>query len=269
MKDAHALWVLILTAPLTVGQAPPLRAAPPGSADTVRELAEQITVRTDADAARNTRPYVEDRLSRIRRLVQGQVLEALRGGAGAKQAADAVRAVLRSVPEYDERARAVVYTYDLKGLHVAVVGYNIYYGSLGIPHVRVVIDGYRASGLEYQLAAEGGGALENYDLILDRLPSPRANEAWLLARGVAMGSSQYYEIPRIYSFDGYQFQALWESGPRYSPGYQIMDDTVRITYLGPDRGGLTGKQQDVLQDVIRLASGGPAVTTLQLRPGQQ
>jgi len=41
---------------------------------------------------------------------------------------------------------------------------------------------------------------------LDKLESPRSNEAWFLAHGQVIGASRYLEQARIYSFDGYEFK---------------------------------------------------------------
>src|SRR5205814_6681833 len=87
-----------------------------------------------------------------------------------------------------------VYSTNLQGVKTFVIGYEWAYGPLGIPWVKVVIDGFRKVGLSYELVAETGRELEGCALILDKLDSPRPNEAWFFAHCPVVGASHNYEL---------------------------------------------------------------------------
>ena len=207
------------------------------------------------------RDYAEARLSEARRIVQEQVLETLGQSENPEDVHEAVKAILPERTNINKNAgRPFVYSSNLKGVKTFVVGYDWAYGPTAIPGVEVVIDGFRKTGLAYELAAETDGRLEGCALTLDRLDSPRTNEAWFLAHASIVGASHYVERIRILSFDGYQFKQLWTSigEPWMEPAIKITREAVTIDYCG-----YSGACEPKFQETILLTSGGPVGSTVE------
>ena len=229
-------------------------------AATVKRLAQEILTRTQEDVKRVTKEYAENRLSGIRRVVQEQVLETLNQSGSPDDVRETLRAVLGTSNLFGENPRSpFVYKSNLQGVEVLVTGYEWAYGGVGVPWIKVMIDGYRKVGLRYELAAETGEGLEGCDLVLDRLSSPRPNEAWFLAYGHIIGASRYLQPVRIYSFDQYEFKVLWDPGQlKMDPSFEIDKDAVTITYHRD------GDREHLFRDIVALSTGGPVVSTSEV-----
>jgi hypothetical protein len=234
--------------------------------DRVRRLSDELRFKNADDIKLMTKEYVESRVAQIRAIVREQMLDTLRRTDTLEKVRGSVMAVLGYSEQLDDRAHSSAYVADLKGQRAVVVGYNVLYGGSAIPNSKVVIEAYRQVGAIYEFVAQTGETLENCDLSLDQLDSPRGTEAWFLARGRLFGPMDYQEIVRIYSFDGYQFRELWApAAPKYRPEYQITRDSLTVTYASEyiyDE--LFRKRQDRMRDIVQLTSGGPVVSTAKL-----
>jgi hypothetical protein len=203
-----------------------------------------------------TQKKFDDLLSRMRGIVQEEVLDTLNRTDKPEDARAAVRSLLGEDP-YRNKELPYVYSSNLQGLKVVVVGYYITPDS----GPEVMIDGFRKAGLTYELAAETGGSLSLCILRLDQLDSPRSNEAWFLARGPVVMASRAVEKLSIYSFDGYEFKGLWNAaGVWRRPEIKITQDTITVVHYDDN-----DTEQPVYKDTIRLTTGGLVVSTITLQ----
>ena len=189
MAKCHLISLAALMAVLGCAQEPPGQRIVQSTAQLLRiqrikRLTDEIWIRTPGDSKRVTKEYVEERLSQMRKVVQDQVLEMLNHSERIEDLRESVTALFKEADLWHDSGRPIVYAADLQGLRAIVVGYSWAYGTRGIPSSRVFIDGYRKTGQTYELAAETGESLGDCcALALDRLDSPRLNEAWFLAHG--------------------------------------------------------------------------------------
>ena len=222
-------------------------------AERVKSLLNEIVIQRDGDFERITEEYAESHISEIRSIIQEHVLEAL----NRSDKPDGVRRALKDVrgalePSY-------VYFADLKGVTTVVAAFELRWGG-ALPDRRGILLGYRKTGLAYELAAE---ASVEYDLTLEKLNSPRENEMWLLAWGGIKYIFGHIEQVVLYSFDGYQFKALWVGGGQNAE-VKIMRDEVTVDYMVSRNPYNLTEGARMFRDTVRLTSGGPEVSKQEL-----
>ncbi len=231
----------------------------------IKELNANLRVVTPEDAKRVTPQYANATLSRIRRIVQDQALEALNAGGGASEIRTSMQALLGMRLFGASSGAPFVYVAKLQGTEVMVTGYEQVYGGQGIPEIRVMIDGYRKIGPSWELAAEESDrSLDGSDLNLQQLSSPRSNEAWFLAHGHIIGASRYLQPVRIYSFDGYSFNTLW--APERPKWTQLLKWVIRRRLLRVPATEDGDPLHRLFRDTVALSIGGPVVSTAEASP---
>jgi len=189
---------------------------------------KELLASSTEDSERLRSPgYLDGRIGQIKDLIRGEILRHLDS---TQLSYSTLQQNLASVFPKDWNGPLSLIHKQLNGLDVVIIGYSIRHGLSAIPDSTAVIEAFRKIADRYELVDQTGPRLANSVPKLEELPTPSANEIWILGHGQQTCVMQYHERARIYSFDGHGFKELWGHEPLRGASFQIEKNEVRITF---------------------------------------